>query len=261
MTSAVPSAPSASGIVAGTRISRLISNARSTRSVRWSSSSGLRRYSYAPSRIASMAVSAVPCPVMKTTGIFGSSSWTRRNASSPDTPARSMSRMTTSGRSRPTAARPSAADAAVRSVTSGPGNARRKKWRIDGSSSTTSNFGMNSSGANAVPASGRGGQPQDEAGPPARQVERRQGPAVVLGDPPGHRHTEPDPGLLAADERLEHLRQDVAGDARPGVPDEQLDVPVPRGAEVGLHRPAVGHGVEGVEDQVQQQLLELVLVP
>src|SRR4051794_18994728 len=113
-----------------------------------------------------------------------------------------MSRMTTSGRSRPTAARPSAADDAVRRVTSGPGNARRKKWRIDGSSSTTSNFDINPSGANAVPASGRDGQPQVEAGPPARQVERRQRPAVVFGDPPGDGHPQPDPGLLAADERL-----------------------------------------------------------
>jgi hypothetical protein len=42
---------------------------------------------------------------------------------------------------------------------------------------------------------------------------------VVLGDSAGHGHPQPDPGLLAAHERLEHLGQDVGGDARPGVPD------------------------------------------
>src|SRR5579884_3628994 len=149
-----------------------------------------------------MAVSAVPCPVMKMTGTFGSAAWMRRNVSSPDSPARLMSRTTTSGRSRPTAESPSAADDAVRRVTSGPGNARRKKWRIDGSSSTTSSFGMTSSG------SGRGGQPEGEARAAGGQVVGREGAAVVRGDPPGDRDPQPDPGLLAADERLEHLGQD-----------------------------------------------------
>src|ERR1043165_8995528 len=219
--------------------------------------------------MASMAGGGVPCPVMKMTGILVSISWTRRNVSSPEASGRSMSRMTTSGRSRMTVSTPSAAEEAVRRVTSGSQKAWRKKYRIDGSSSTTSRVGMtppryppNPSRTGNIPKSLRrqGRQAEQEAGASPGQVVSGEAAAVLFGDALGHRQPQPHPGLLAAHEGLEHLGEDVRGDPRAGVADVDFDMAVPGRAEVDFHGAPAGHGIKGVQHQVEQELLQLVLV-
>src|SRR4051812_46513642 len=191
-----------------------------------------------------MAVAVVPWPVMKMTGILVSISWTRRNVSSPEASGRSMSRMTTSGRSRMTILTPSAAEEAVSRVTSGSQKACRKKYRIDGSSSTTSRVGMapprkatRPVSDGAIPESLRrqGRQAEQEAGAAPWQVVSGEGAAVFFGDAFGHRQPQPHAGLLAADEGLEHFGEDVRGDARPGVADVDFDVAVSGRADVDFH--------------------------
>ena len=95
-----------------------------------------------PPLIASMAKSVVPWPVMRMTGVRASCRRTFSNVSKPVASPRWTSRMTTSGRERINAARPSAAEEAVTRLNSGSRNARRNAWRIEGSSSISSSVGI-----------------------------------------------------------------------------------------------------------------------
>src|SRR5581483_2316769 len=116
--------------------------------------------------------------------------------------------MTTSGWLLATFSSPSAADGAVSRVVSGSWKARRKKCRMEGSSSITSRVGMAAPlySVNAVSGSlscrlTRTGyrQAEKEAGAARREIISGQAAAVVLGDALGHRNAQPDAGFLAAD--------------------------------------------------------------
>jgi hypothetical protein len=69
---------------AGTWINRRVSKARSTARNIASASIGFSTYSNAPNRMASTAVCAVPCPVMKMTATLESISRKLRNISNPE---------------------------------------------------------------------------------------------------------------------------------------------------------------------------------
>ncbi len=69
-------------------------------------------------------------------------------------------------------------------------------------------------------------------------------------------------GRLGGEERGEEIGRQVPGDARAGVPDPKLRVPLsPGGGEgdaPGLARLQSAHRLHRVGDQVEQHLLELV---
>lgn len=111
--SGASSGRSASSTMAGTCISRRISRAWATTCWSWAASSGLTKYSYAPRFMASMAGSAVPCPVMNTTRLFGLSPRSCSNSSRPDCWPSRISSKITSGLCSAHRASPSSAEQAA----------------------------------------------------------------------------------------------------------------------------------------------------
>ncbi len=96
----------ASSYIAGWRLIWLSRIARPTTSRSWTRSSGLSKYSKAPSFIASIAVSVVPCAVMTMTGTRASIRRMFWYASSPDMSGSRTSRITASGGAARTASMP-----------------------------------------------------------------------------------------------------------------------------------------------------------
>ena len=129
-------------ILAGVRIIRDVSSARSMTSSRASRFSGLRRYSKAPSRMASIAVDAVPWPVIRITGTRQSIACKFWSNCRPVPSGSRISVITASGGDARKISIASAVDRAVSSSTAPVGNAYRKQFRISSSSSTTSSFGI-----------------------------------------------------------------------------------------------------------------------
>jgi len=82
--------------------------------------------------------------------------------------------------------------------------------------------------------------------------------AVALGNTPGHDQAQAETGLFAADERLKQARQEGRSNARTGITNPQFDLVVHRSAEADVQATALGHCIQGVQGQVDQQLLYLV---
>src|SRR6476646_6415809 len=103
------------------------------------------------------------------------------------------------------------------------------------------------------------GQVNGENGAPLVPIAAGDGPAVLLDDAARNAQAEAGPGRLAADERREQLAQEFRRDTRAGVRHAQ-DRLVADLAELDVQPAAAGHCVEGVEEQVDEDRMELVAV-
>ena len=148
-----------------------------------------------------MAVSVVPWPVMKMTGMRASIVRMRRNASRPDMSGRFRSRTTTSGRLSVTAASPRPPSEAVR------GRRRDREGPAEGMEDG-SLVVDHQNGRHVGPPreflarSLRRRQAKDKAGSALRPVRRPEAAAVVASDPLGDHQAQPEPGFLTREERL-----------------------------------------------------------
>ena len=212
-----------------------------------------------------MAVAVVPCPVMKMTGTLGATWWIRRNTSRPDWSGRSTSRITTSGRSNVTRSNPSAADVAVTRWVSGPGKARRKKWRIDSSSSITSRVGTGKllSGSRGSPGfhPGGAGKRSTKQAPPSGRFEATRSPPWSSAIRRETVRPRPRPDCLPLTNGSKTRGR--SDGAIPGPLSETRSSTQPWwGVRSSISSdPPLWQHVERVHGQVQQQLLELVRIP
>ena len=102
------------------------------------------------------------------------------------------------------------------------------------------------------------GQDDGERGAAPRLALDAHLAVVALHDRVGHR--QPEPGAhfaLGREEGIEDALPHVLGHADARVGDRQHHVIVPLGARVDAERSAVRHGVDGVQDQVGDDLVEL----
>src|SRR6266508_1515086 len=102
------------------------------------------------------------------------------------------------------------------------------------------------------------GKRNPEAGAAAGLAHSLDRAAVGLDDAPDDREPEPEPLGLRRHVWLEHLRKQFRGDAAPGI--RHGDGQHSAGGSGDLERPARGHGLDRVQYQVEQHLLETVTV-
>jgi hypothetical protein len=101
-------------------------------------------------------------------------------------------------------------------------------------------------------------QAQDKAGTTMWRIGDPQIATVALGDTPGHDQAQAETGLFATDKRFKQTRQERWSNAWTSIVRPQLNLAVHWHAEADVQAATLGHGVQGVQRQVDEQLLHLV---
>src|SRR5262252_6012563 len=214
----------------------------------------------APSRIASTASGISPCAVMTMTGTASLSSRNRRNRSIPLTSGILTSVMMQPVWTVGATSRNAVADSYV--CTSRPADPSWKAsaWRTASSSSMT--WTMDLSGGIAGILLGRGPQRETKDRSTARIGLHRDLSAVGLDDGAADRQADTHAVPLVGDKGLEELRHQFRHDpgSRVGHADGDHVVLAGGGGNNELASLRRLHGLDGISEQVQQNLLNLHLV-
>src|SRR6516225_6063488 len=227
---------------------------------RTSSSKGFSRKSTAPSLIASTASGISPCAVMTMTGTGCLSSRNRRNMSIPLSSGIRMSVMMQPVWIVGATSRNATADSCVRTSIPADPSWKASAWRTASSSSMTWTMDLSGGIAEILPAGGPHRKPK------ARSADgiglHPDLSAVGLDNGAADRQADTHAVALVGDKGLEELRHQFLRDPGPGVGNADGDHIVVAGGggndELASLRRL--HGLDGIAQQVQQNLLDLHLV-
>src|SRR6516164_8512347 len=236
------------------------SSADRTDASRTSSSKGFSRKSTAPSLIASTASGMSPCAVMTMTGTASLSSRNRRKRSIPLSSGILTSVMMQPVWTVGATSRKTAADSYVR--TSMPADPSWKASASRTASSSSITWMMDLSGGIARLLSARGPQREAKDRSTAGIGLHRDLSAVGLDNGAADRQADAHAVALVGDKGLEELRHQFLRDSRAGVGHADGDhvVVTDSGGNDELASLRRFHGLDGVAQQVQQNLLDLHLV-
>src|SRR5207245_2017433 len=101
---------------------------------------------------------------------------------------------------------------------------------------------------------------QGEAGAPLGTIAALEASAVTLGYALGNHQAEPQPCLLGTHEGLEQARLQLGGNAGTGIEPPQLALAVFNQSEQDVQTPPRRHGVESVEHEIDEQLVNLLVI-
>ena len=198
-----------------------------------------------------------PCPVRNTIGSDGPTSASRRCSASPSRPGRLTSSTRQPGADASCCARKSSADSKSDSLTAV--FAQQPRQGLQHRSVVIDEEDRRRAG---VRSHGDAGDRQlrTEHRSALRRVRSGQTATVRLGDGTADRQAHAHAAGLGAPERLEHFVQRLRRDARTAVGHAKADGAGAHGGADRQDAPGLGqvvHRIGGIDDQVQQQLLQL----
>lgn len=106
-------------------------------------------------------------------------------------------------------------------------------------------------------------QEERERGALTGRALHGNGPAVFLNDPEDHCEAQagPFPTFFGCDKGLKDFREDIGRNPVSSIPDGQLDVLLSFTDGSHTQGAALGHGLHGIENEIQLDLHHLIAIP